>query len=84
MSCRKNMTPLSESEMLAAEQGFQKLAAMAGRKAYRMSLEQTGSAVVKTSTGQMVVRKRDGSVTVIKNLPMGRRVKVGTVLKRAA
>jgi protein PhnA len=37
---------------------------------------------VKTANGQMVERKLDGSVTVIKALPVGKRVKPGTILKR--
>jgi len=37
---------------------------------------------VKTSNGQVVKRALDGSVTVIKSLPVGKRVKTGTVLRR--
>ena len=47
------------------------------------TLKQTGAVTVKTSNGQLIERKRDGTFTVIKDLPLGKRVKPGTVLKRA-
>ena len=68
--------------MQSAERRIPELAAKAGFDAYRMTLKQTGGVTVKTSTGQVVERRRDGSVTVIMNLPVGKRVKPGTVLKR--
>ena len=37
---------------------------------------------VKTSSGQVVKRELDGRVTVIKSLPVGKRVQPGTVLRR--
>ena len=42
----------------------------------------TGAVVVKTSQGQMVERRADGTSTVIKPLPLGKRVKPGAILKR--
>lgn len=74
--------PLTEQEMQIAERRIPELAAKAGFDAYRTTLKQTGGVTVKTSTGQVVERRRDGSVTVIMNLPVGKRVKPGTVLKR--
>jgi hypothetical protein len=75
-------TPLTEQGMLRAERRIPELAAKAGFDAYRMALRKTGGVTVKTSTGQVVERKRDGSVTVIMSLPIGKRVKPGTILKR--
>lgn len=68
--------------MRIVERRIPQLAAKAGHDAYWATLKQTGAVIVKTSTGQMVERKRDGSITVIKDLPIGKRVKPGTVLKR--
>jgi protein PhnA len=68
--------------MQIAERRIPELAAKAGHDAYRATLKQTGAVIVKTSSGQVVKRKLDGSVTVIKDLPVGKRVKPGTVLKR--
>ncbi|MBV8125049.1 MAG: hypothetical protein JOY60_14390 [Burkholderiaceae bacterium] len=68
--------------MQIAEQRIPQLAAKAGHDAYKATLKLTGAVTVKTSKGQLVERKRDGSVTVIKALPLGKRVKPGTVLKR--
>lgn len=68
--------------MRIAERRIPQLAAKAGHRAYWAALKSTGAVMVKTSKGQVVERKRDGSVTVIKALPMGKRVKPGTVLKR--
>ena len=73
---------LTESAMRAAERRFPELAAKAGRAAYKQAMAETGSVVVATSKGQLVERKADGSVTVIKALPPDKRVKVGVVLKR--
>lgn len=68
--------------MQIAERRIPELAAKAGHDAYWATLRQTGAVTVKMNNGQMVERKRDGSVTVIKMLPVGKRVKPGTVLKR--
>ncbi|WP_245643213.1 hypothetical protein [Roseateles chitosanitabidus] len=73
---------LTESAMRAAERRFPELAAKAGHEAYKEALAKTGAVVVATSKGQLVKRMADGTTTVIKNLPPGKRVKVGLVLKR--
>jgi hypothetical protein len=82
MSTRSSRYILTERGMQIAERRIPELAAKAGRDAYKTTLELTGAVTVKTSKGQMVERKRDGSFTVIKDLPLGKRVKLGTVLKR--
>ena len=74
---------LSEAAMLAAERRIPELAAKSGYAAYMQVLAKTGGVVVKTSKGVMVERKADGTSTVIKALPPGKRVKVGLVLQRA-
>lgn len=74
--------PLSERAMSIAETRFPELAAKSGHEAYKATLSQTGAVVVKTSRGQVVERRLDGTVTVIKHLSMGKRVKPGAVLKR--
>ena len=81
MSSRSSRN-LTERGMQIAEQRIPHLAAKAGRDAYWAALKQTGAVTVKTSSGQVVERKSDGSVTVIKDLPVGKRVKLGTVLRR--
>ncbi|SFQ40749.1 hypothetical protein [Variovorax sp. 770b2] len=68
--------------MRNAERRIPELAAKAGFEAYRKTLKQTGGVTVKTSTGQVVERRSDGSITVLMSLPIGKRVKPGTVLKR--
>ena len=68
--------------MQIAERRFPKLAAKSGHEAYKTTLNQTGAVVVKTSSGQMVERRADGTSTVIKHLPLGKRVKPGAILKR--
>jgi len=73
---------LTEAAMQAAERRIPELAAKAGRAAYKQALARTGAVVVKTSKGVLVERRADGSSTVIKALPSGKRVKVGVVLKR--
>lgn len=73
---------LTERGMQIAERRIPQLAAKAGHDAYLTTLKQTGAVTVKTSNGQLVERKRDGSFTVIKDLPLGKRVKPGTVLRR--
>jgi len=75
--------PLSEHAMQVAERSFPQLAAKSGHEAYKTTLSRTGAVVVKTSQGQMVERRADGTSTVIKHLPLGKRVKLGAVLKRA-
>lgn len=82
MSTRPNRNPLTERGMQIAERRIPELAARAGHEAYRATLRRTGAVTVKTANGQMVERKLDGSVTVIKALPVGKRVKPGTILKR--
>lgn len=74
--------PLSEHAMQMAERSFPKLAAKSGHEAYKATLHSTGAVVVKTSQDQMVERRSDGSFTVIKDLPAGKRVKPGVILKR--
>ncbi len=73
---------LTEAAMQAAERRIPEFAAKSGHAAYKLALAKTGGVVVKTSKGVVVERKADGSTTVIKTLPPGKRVKVGLVLKR--
>ncbi len=82
MSLSRRQAPLTERGMRLVEQRIPALAAKAGHAAYRNALRQTGAATVKTSDGRMVERRQDGSVTFIKDLPAGKRVKPGTVLRR--
>jgi len=82
MSNSSNRSTLTERGMRIAEGRIPKLAAKAGHEAYWTTLKLTGGVTLKMSNGQMVERKIDGSVKVIKNLPVGKRVKLGTVLKR--
>jgi hypothetical protein len=81
MSSRTGLL-LSEHAMQVAERRFPELAAKSGHVAYKTTLQRTGAVVVKTSLGQMVERRADGTSTVIKSLPVGKRVKSGVVLKR--
>jgi hypothetical protein len=81
MSSRTSL-PLSEHTMQMVERRFPELAAKSGHAAYKTTLHRTGAVVVKTSQGQMVERRADGTSTVIKDLPMGKRVKSGVILKR--
>ena len=74
--------PLSERAMQIAERRFPELAEKSGYAAYKATLSRTGAVVVKTSRGQIVERRSDGTVTVIKNLSVGKRVKLGAVLTR--
>lgn len=83
MSSRTSRNALTERGMQIAERRIPALAAKAGYQAYRITLQQTGAVTVKTSNGQVVKRALDGSVTVVKSLPVGKRVKPGTVLRRA-
>ena len=69
--------------MNSAEKRFPKLAAQSGHQAYKKTLSQTGAVVVKTSRGQLVERRSDGTSAIIKHLPVGKRVKSGAVLTRA-
>jgi len=82
MSRSPSPKPLTERAMQLVERRIPQLASKAGHEAYRATLMLTGAVTVKTSNGLMVERKRDGSVTVLKELPLGKRVKPGTVLKR--
>lgn len=68
--------------MRIAEKRIPAMAAKAGRDAYKNTLKHTGAVTVKTASGQVVQRQRDGGVTVIKSLPIGKRVKPGTILRR--
>ena len=83
MSSRTSHNTLTERGMQIAERRIPALAAKAGHEAYRITMQQTGAVTVKTSNGQVVKRALDGSVTVIKSLPVDKRVKSGTVLRRA-
>ena len=74
--------PLSERAMQIAERSFPAHAATSGRKAYLATLKLTGAVVVKTSRGRIVERRSDGSSVLIKEMPLGKRVKPGLVLKR--
>jgi protein PhnA len=74
---------ITEAAMRAAERRIPELAAKSGHAAYKLALARTGAVLVKTSKGTLVERKADGTSTVIKTLPPGKRVKVGLVLKRA-
>jgi protein PhnA len=68
--------------MQIAERSFPKHAAVSGHKAYQATLKLTGAVVVKTSKGCIVERRSDGTSVFIKQMPMGKRVKPGLVLKR--
>lgn len=78
----RNTQPISERAMKIAERKFPQLAAKSGRAAYKTTLSQTGGVVVKTSQGAIVERRSDGTSSVIKQLPVGQRVKSGAVFKR--
>lgn len=82
MSSRTSRTSLTERGMQIAERRIPELAAKAGHDAYWTTLRDTGAVTVKNAVGQIVERKRDGSFKVIKDLPVGKRVKPGTILKR--
>lgn len=82
MSTKPHPTILTERGMQIAERRIPAIAAKAGHDAYWNTLRHTGAVTVKTASGQVVERKLDGSVTVLMNLPVGKRVKPGTVLKR--
>lgn len=69
--------------MRAGEKQIPDLAAQSGRAAYKRALVATGGVVVKTSKGEVVERRADGSRKVLKALKPGKRVKPGLVLKRA-
>jgi hypothetical protein len=72
---------ISEAAMRAAERRIPALASKSGHTAYKLALINTGAVVIKKSKGTVVERKADGTTTVIKSLPPGKRVKVGLVLK---
>ncbi|WP_244146380.1 hypothetical protein [Comamonas antarctica] len=82
MSSKPQPTILTERGMQIAERRIPAIAAKAGHDAYWNTLRHTGAVTVKTASGQVVERKLDGSVTVLMNLPIGKRVKPGTILKR--
>ena len=82
MPANLRRTTLTERGMQIAEKRIPAIAAKAGHDAYWATLRRTGAVTVKTANGQVVERRRDGSVTVIMDLPVGKRVKPGTVLKR--
>lgn len=73
--------PLSEASMLSAEARIPELAAQAGRKA--RALATAGRVLMKAADGKLVERHASGQVVVIKQLPAGMTVRVGSVLKRA-
>lgn len=75
--------PLSERAMQIAEMRIPELAAKSGHDAYKATLSRTGAVVVKTSRGQIVERRVDGTVTVLKQTQLDKRVKPGVVLTRA-
>lgn len=58
---------------------FPDLAAKSGHATYKATLSKTEAVVVKTSQRQMVDRRADGTVTVIKHLSLGQRVNPGAV-----
>ena len=68
--------------MQIAEQSFSKNAAKSGHEACKAALSLTGAVVVKTSQGQIVERRSDGRSIVIKQMPLGKRVKSGVTLRR--
>ncbi|WP_234383827.1 hypothetical protein [Paracidovorax avenae] len=84
MSSPTQRTIPTERGMQIAERRIPEMASKAGHEAYRAALRATGAATVKTASGQVVERRSDGSFTVIKDLPVGKRVKPGTVLKRVS
>lgn len=75
--------PLSEASMLSAEARIPELAAQAGRKAHARALATAGRVLMKAADGKLVERHASGQVVVIKQLPAGMTVRVGSVLKRA-
>lgn len=82
MSTKVHQTILTERGMQIAERRIPTMAAKAGHDAYWTTLRDTGAVTVKTANGQVVERMLDGSVTVIKNMAIGKRVKPGTILRR--
>jgi protein PhnA len=68
--------------MQAGEDLIPELAAEAGRAAHRRALIMTGRVVMKSASGQLVERRADGQVLVIKPLPAETQVEPGLVLKR--
>lgn len=78
----RSRPPLTERAMQIAERRFPELAAKSGHEAYRETMNRTGAVVVKTSQGQIVERRADGTSTLIKEMSVGKRVKPGVVLKR--
>jgi len=52
------------------------------KTAYETSLATTGAAMVRTSTGALVIQHLDGTVVFVKQLPPTLSVVCGTVLKQ--
>jgi hypothetical protein len=77
---------LNEDAMQSAELQIPQLATQAGRAAHQRATEnQTSPLVMKSSTGQLVMRATGGGDTVvIKNLPASTPSRAGTVLIRAS
>ena len=77
---------LNEDAMQSAELRIPQLATQAGRAAHRRATEnQTSSLVMKSASGQLVMRKAGGGDTVvIKNLPASTPARAGTVLTRTS
>jgi hypothetical protein len=82
MSAKTNRTIPTERGMQIAGRQIPTVAAKAGHDAYKNTLKYTGAVTIKMASGLVVQRKLDGGVTVIKSLPVGKRVKPGTVLTR--
>ena len=68
--------------MQIAERSFSKHAAKSGHEACKAAPSLNGAVVVKTSQGQIVERRSDGTSIVIKQMPVGKRVKSGVTLRR--
>ena len=68
--------------MQIAKRSFSKHAAKSGHEACKAALSLAGAVVVKTSQGQIVERRSDGRSIVIKQMPLGKRVKSGVTLRR--
>ena len=68
--------------MQIAERSFSKNAAKSGHEACKAAPSLAGAVVVKTSQGQIVERRSDGTSIVINQMPLGKRVKSGVTLRR--
>jgi len=78
------ITRLDEDAMRTAESQIPQLAAKAGKAAHLRAMSNGSTTLVmKSATGQLVLRKAGGQDTVvIKNLPASTPMRVGTVLRR--